>query len=203
VLVKCWDANVFERNLLRNTIMQLLKEGCCCNSMCLPDELWGTILAKLVLPCSGYNEDSASLRLTCKAMQRLVNQSVTTIALQWIDDGVEAARYPRARRLVNDRGGGLQNIAERLASWSTLQDLLLPPDYHILQAAVSSCKGMQRLVLDMRQQCVEPESLLQCFAELQLLEHVGHDGLLVWAVRGCCDQQPEQLACAGAQYRWS
>jgi hypothetical protein len=141
--------------------------------MCLPDHLWGSILAKLVLPCSGYNADSASLRLTCKAMQRLVNQSVTTISLQWIDDGVEAARYPQARRLVYDREYGLQNIAERLASW--------PPDYHILHIAVSSCKGMQRLFLDMCQKRIEPASLLQCLQSCSSLST-----LEVMAMGYCC-----------------
>jgi hypothetical protein len=58
-----------------------------------------------------------------------------------MDDGVEAARFLQARNVVHEAGQHVKGIAERLASWPQLQDLVLPADEHILQAAVASCKG--------------------------------------------------------------
>jgi hypothetical protein len=109
--------------------------------------LWGLVVDKLVAPAHANNQRTASLRLTCKALRHLTNQTVTAVSLQWMDDNVEAARYPQCRRLIHVASGGSQGLAHRLAGWPQLQDLHIPGSAATVQAAVATCTGMQRLRL--------------------------------------------------------
>jgi hypothetical protein len=109
----------------------------------LPSEVWQCIVATLE-----DHDDKGALRLTCKAMQDIMNSFLTTVCLKGCC--ASGSHFPSAVRMTDFSCECLQpddSLIDKMSAWPQLQYLQLPVLQGVLKGAVDSCKEMHHVAL--------------------------------------------------------